>query len=72
MSKGKVVALLLAMLVLVPSVSGCTGFSSQGPQEQQRPAEKQNAPTEDTEETFLDDPSKEMEETAKEEQTEKK
>jgi hypothetical protein len=56
----------------VPSVSGCTGFSSQGPQEQQRPAEKQSAPTEDTEETFLDDPSKAMEETAKEEQTEKK
>ncbi len=72
MSKGKVAALLLAMLVLVPSVSGCTGFSSQGPQEQQRPAEKQSAPTEDTEETFLDDPSKKMEETAKEEQTEKK
>lgn len=50
--RGKIATLLLVVLILGMSVvaSGCT---SQGPQEQERPAENQSPPAEDsTEEDF--------------------
>jgi hypothetical protein len=65
MSKFKIAALLLALLVLGPSVSAC-GFTSQGTQEQNRPAEVQNPEEEDTAEENKN-VAKEMEKTAKEE-----
>jgi len=69
MNKSKIAALLLAMLVLGPSVSAC-GFTSQGTQEQNRPAEVQNSKEEDAAEKN-EDVAKEMEKTAKEEIGEK-
>ncbi len=69
MSKSKIAALLLAMLVLVPSVSAC-GFTSQGAQEQNRPAEVQNSEKVDNEEENKN-VAKEAEKTAKEEAGEK-
>lgn len=41
MSKGKIAALLLTILVLTLSASACAGMTSQGPEEQKRPAENQ-------------------------------
>lgn len=52
MSKGKIAVLLLAILVLNLSVIAC-GFTSQGSQEQNRPAENQGPREEDREETIL-------------------
>ena len=49
MSKAKIAALLFAVLVLSPGMGAC-GFTSQGSQEQQRPAESQNAEEEDAKE----------------------
>ena len=47
MSKGKIAALLLTILVLNLSASACAGITSQGPLEQQRPAENQMPATEE-------------------------
>ncbi|MDQ3834758.1 MAG: hypothetical protein M3315_14260 [Actinomycetota bacterium] len=47
MSKGKIAALLLTILVLNLSTSACAGITSQGPLEQQRPAENQMPATEE-------------------------
>lgn len=69
MSKFKIAALLLAMLVLSPGVGAC-GFTSQGTQEQNRPAEVQNPEEEDTAEENKN-VAKEIEKTAKEEIGEK-
>ena len=69
MTKGKIAVLLLMLLVLNLSVVACAGFTSQGPQEQKRPAEVQRPSTEETKKTVLETPEKSMEETAKEEQT---
>ncbi|CAA9466456.1 MAG: hypothetical protein AVDCRST_MAG28-4143 [uncultured Rubrobacteraceae bacterium] len=69
MSKSKIAALLLAMLVLVPGLSAC-GFTTQGTQEQNRPAEVQNSEEEDKEEENKN-VAKEIEKTAKEEAGEK-
>ncbi len=55
MSKGKIAMLLLAILVLNLSVIAC-GFTSQGTQEQNRPAENQGPKEEDKEETILEIP----------------
>ena len=52
MSKGKVAVLLLTVLVLSLGVISC-GFTSQGTQEQNRPAENQNPPEEDSTEAIL-------------------
>ena len=54
MSKGKIIVLLLAMLILNLSVAAC-GFTSQGSQEQNRPAENQKPPSEDTTEPALEE-----------------
>lgn len=51
-SKGKIVVLLLAVLVLNLNVIAC-GFTSQGSQEQNRPAENQNPEEEDKTEAIL-------------------
>jgi hypothetical protein len=69
MSRGKLAVFLLTILVLTLSTPACTGFTSQGPQEQKRPAENQSSAREDTQETVLQNPEKSMEETAKEEQS---
>ena len=72
MTKGKIAVLLLTLLTLLVlnlSVVACTGFTSQGPQEQKRPAEVQQPSTEEAKRTVLETPEKSMEETAKEEQT---
>ena len=69
MSKSKIAALLLAMLVLVPGLSAC-GFTTQGTQEQNRPAEDQGPKSEDTEEENKD-VNKKMEKTGKQEAGEK-
>ena len=69
MSKAKISALLFAILVLSPGVGAC-GFTSQGSQEQLRPAESQNTEEEDNKEANKD-VAKEMEKTAKEEKGEK-
>ena len=50
MSKAKIAVLLLMILVLGMSVTAC-GFTTQGSQEQNRPAENQSQ--EDAEETIL-------------------
>jgi hypothetical protein len=71
MTKGKIAVLLLTMLILNLSVVACVGFNSQGPQEQKRPAEVQQSSTEEIKKTVLQNPEKSMEETAKEEQTER-
>ena len=65
MSRGKIAALLLAMLILNLTGSACL---SQGTQEQNRPAERQNSAEEDAKEENKE-PQKEMEETGKEEET---
>ena len=52
MSKARIAVLLLTILILSSSVAAC-GFTSQGSQEQNRPAENQNPQKEDTEETIL-------------------
>jgi hypothetical protein len=52
------------------SISAC-GFTSQGSQEQNRPAENQNSAAGDTTEAILKTPEKSMEETGKEEATQK-
>jgi hypothetical protein len=62
MSRGKIAALLLAMLILNLTGSACL---SQGTQEQNRPAERQNSAEEDAEEGHKN-VAKEMEETGKE------
>lgn len=54
MSKAKIVVLLFAILVVSLSVISC-GFTSQGPQEQKRPAEIQNPAAEDKTEAALED-----------------
>ena len=68
MSKAKIAALLSAILVLSPGMGAC-GFTSQGSQEQQRPAERQNSAEEDAIEENKE-PQKVMEETGKDEETE--
>ncbi|MDX6380204.1 MAG: hypothetical protein QOI57_1228 [Rubrobacteraceae bacterium] len=70
MSKAKFVVLLLTILILTLSVVAC-GFTSQGSQEQNRPAENQNSAAGDTTEAILKTPEKSMEETGKEEATQK-
>jgi hypothetical protein len=68
MSRGKIAVLLLTILIL-NLCAGAYGCTSQGPQEQQRPAERQSSAQEDTEEPALETPEKSMEETANEERT---
>ena len=53
--RGKIATLLLVVLILSMSVvaSGCT---SQGPQEQERPAENQSPPEEDSTEPDFEQP----------------
>jgi hypothetical protein len=63
------VVLLLTTLLLNLNTAAC-GFTSQGSQEQQRPAEVQKPSTEETEKT-MEIPQKTMEATGKEEQTER-
>jgi flagellar basal body-associated protein FliL len=53
MSKARIVVLLLAILILTLSVVAC-GFTSQGSQEQNRPAENQNPAEEDKTEAILE------------------
>ena len=62
MSRGKIAALLLVMLILNLTGSACL---SQGTQEQNRPAERQNPAEEDAKEGNKN-VAKEMEETGKE------
>ena len=50
MSKAKIAALILAVVVLNPGVVAC-GFTSQGTQEQKRPAEVQSTKEEAGEKT---------------------
>ena len=69
MSKAKMAVLLLVILILGMSVTAC-GFTSQGSQEQNRPAESQNAAEEDRKEANKN-VAPEMEETGKEEETER-
>lgn len=69
MSKAKIAALLLAVLVLNPGVGAC-GFTSQGTEEQNRPAEDQSPKAEDTQEENKN-VNKEMEKTGKQEAGEK-
>jgi flagellar basal body-associated protein FliL len=54
MSKAKIVVLLFAILILILSVVAC-GFTSQGSQEQKRPAENQSPAEEDKTEAALED-----------------
>jgi hypothetical protein len=68
MSRGKTAG-LLTMLILNLGMVACTGVTSQGPQEQERPAENQNPAQEDAEETAFETPETIMEETANEEKT---
>lgn len=68
MSRGKTVVLLLVVLILGLSVPAC-GFTSQGPREQERPAENQSPATQDRTEEPLVNPAETMEETATEEAT---
>lgn len=69
LSKTTIVVLLLATLLLTLNITAC-GFTSQGSQEQRRPAEVQKTGAEETEKTNVT-PQKTMEETGKEEQTER-
>lgn len=69
MSKAKIAALILAVVVLNPGVGAC-GFTSQGTQEQQRPAEDQSPKEEDIKEENKN-VNKEMEKTGKQEAGEK-
>jgi hypothetical protein len=69
MRKGKVAVLLLTILIISLGVFACAGATSQGPQEQKRPAENQNSAQEESQKTAIETPEKNMEETAKEEQT---
>ena len=66
MSTGKIAALLLVVLVLNLSAGACSWFTSQGSQEQLRPAENQSPAEEDEEEPALGNPEKEMEKTGTE------
>jgi hypothetical protein len=63
------VLLLLVILLLNLAIAAC-GFTSQGSQEQNRPAEVQKTDPEATEKT-QEIPQKTMEATGKEEQTER-
>lgn len=69
MSKAKIAALILAVVVLNPGVGAC-GFTSQGTQEQKRPAEVQSPKEEDIKEENKN-VNKEMEKTGKEDAGEK-
>lgn len=69
MNKAKIAALLLVILVLIPGMSAC-GFTSQGSQEQRRPAESQGPSTQDATESNQN-VAKEMEKTGKQESGEK-
>lgn len=72
MSRGKIAVLLLVVLVLSLSVAGCAGLTSQGPQEQKRPAESQETPgEEEITEATMHNPAKAMEKTGKGEAGEK-
>ncbi len=71
MNRGRIAVLLLAILVLSLSV-GAYGCTSQGPREQERPAENQSSAEEDAEETVLQTPEEFMEETANEEAARRK
>ena len=66
MSRGKIAALLLVMLLLNLTGGACL---SQGTQEQNRPAESQNSAEEDAKEENKEI-AKEMEKTGKEEESE--
>ncbi len=68
LSKTRIVVLLLATLLLTLNIAAC-GFTSQGSQEQRRPAEAQRTGPEDHERTALALPQKTMEQTGKAEQT---
>jgi hypothetical protein len=67
MSRGKIAALLLAMLILNLTGSACL---SQGTQEQNRPAESQNSAEADAKEVNKN-VAKEMEEAGKEAEAER-
>ena len=67
MGRGKIAALLLAMLILNLTGSAC---HSQGTQEQNRPAESQNSAEADAKEANKN-VAKEMEETGKEAERER-
>jgi flagellar basal body-associated protein FliL len=54
MSKAKIAVLLLVILIFSMSVTAC-GFTSQGSQEQNRPAENQGPEEEDTTEVILEE-----------------
>ena len=54
MSKAKIAMLLFAVLILGLSLGAC-GFTSQGSQEQNRPAENQSPAEEDTTEPILEE-----------------
>lgn len=54
MSKAKIAVLLLMVLILSLSMFAC-GFTSQGSQEQNRPAENQNPAEEDETEAILEE-----------------
>lgn len=68
MSKGKIVGVLLLAMLFVNLCLLTFGCTSQGPQEQLRPAENQSPAEEDVEEPMLENPEERMEETAAEEQ----
>ncbi len=55
MSRGKIAVLLLVVLILSLSVGACTGFTSQGSQEQNRPAENQPPAEEETTQPALEE-----------------
>jgi hypothetical protein len=54
MSKARIAVLLLTILILNLSVAAC-GFTSQGSQEQNRPAENQGPEEEDETEPILEE-----------------
>ena len=54
MSKAKIAVLLLTILILNLCIAAC-GFTSQGSQEQNRPAENQGPEEEDTTEVILEE-----------------
>lgn len=66
-SKGKIAALLLTILVLNLSASACAGITSQGPLEQKRAAENQMPATEELTAKYNREFAEHQEKTAREE-----